>query len=87
MQVVAAEAEVGKAERGLLNSVFHLGESEVHELMVPRVDIVGIEQSTPRSEVLDRVRSAQHSRVPVFEETVDEIVAHLIASVHLPDHR
>jgi len=41
---------------------------------VPRVDIVGIEQSTPWSEVLDRVRSAQHSRVPVFEETVDEIV-------------
>jgi len=43
MQVVAAEAEVSKEERGLLNSVFRLGDTEVHELMVPRADMVGLD--------------------------------------------
>jgi CBS domain containing-hemolysin-like protein len=56
----------------------------VEEVMVPRVDIVGIEQETPWSEMLDRVRSAQHSRVPVFEETVDEIVGILYVKDLLP---
>jgi len=52
--------------------------------MVPRVDIVGIEQDTPWSEMLDRVRSAQHSRVPVFEDTIDEIVGILYVKDLLP---
>lgn len=77
--VINTEADVSLDERDLLLGVFDFGETTAEEVMVPRVDIVGIEQSTPWSEVLDRVRSAQHSRVPVFEETVDEIVGILYA--------
>lgn len=84
MQVVAAEAEVGKAERGLLNSVFHLGESEVHELMVPRVDIVALDRETPWSEVVDRVRSSEHARIPVFRESIDDVIGILFAKDLLP---
>ena len=47
--------------------------------MVPRVDIVGLEHETPWSEVLDHFRSEQHSRVPVFEESIDEIIGILYA--------
>jgi CBS domain containing-hemolysin-like protein len=57
----------------------------VHEIMVPRVDIVGIERETPWSEVLDRVRSSEHSRVPVYDETIDEIVGILYAKDLLGD--
>ena len=84
MQVVAAEAEVGKAERGLLNSVFHLGESEVHELMVPRVDIVALDREAPWSEVVDRVRSSEHARIPVFRESIDDVIGILFAKDLLP---
>lgn len=77
--VINTEADVSRDERDLLLGVFDFGETTADEVMVPRVDIVGIERGTPWSEVLDRVRSAQHSRVPVFEETVDEIVGILYA--------
>lgn len=84
MQVVAAEAEVTKEERGLLNSVFRLGETEVHELMVPRVDMVGLDRETPWSEVVDRVRSSEHARIPVYRETIDDVIGILFAKDLLP---
>lgn len=77
--VINTEADVSRDERDLLLGVFDFGETTAEEVMVPRVDIVGLELDTPWSEVLDRVRSEQHSRVPVFEETVDEIVGILYA--------
>ena len=72
-RVVAAEPQVSAEARTLLDGVFSLGETEVREVMVPRVDLVAIEWGAPWSEVLDRIRSAGHSRYPVYEETVDEL--------------
>jgi CBS domain containing-hemolysin-like protein len=83
-EVVAAEAEVSLAEEELIHGVFSLGETEVHEIMVPRVDIVGIDATTPWSEVLDRIRSSEHARFPVFRETLDEVSGILYAKDVLP---
>ena len=73
-----------RAEETLIHGVFSLGDTAVHEVMVPRVDIVGIERETPWSEVLARVRSSEHARFPVFEDTLDEIVGILYAKDLLP---
>ncbi len=76
-QVVAAEAEeygVSRREAALMRGAFTLGETEVREIMVPRVDIVGVELDTPWSEVVDRARSAEHARIPAYHETLDDIV-------------
>ena len=78
-EVVAAEADVSSAEEELLHGVFSLGETEVREIMVPRVDIVGIAATTPWSEVLDRVRSSEHARFPVYDETLDNVLGVLYA--------
>jgi CBS domain containing-hemolysin-like protein len=78
-EVVASEAEVTRDEAALLHGVFSLGDTEVHQVMVPRVDIVGIELEMPWSQVVDRVRSSEHSRFPVYEEELDEIVGVLYA--------
>ena len=78
-EVITSEADVTGDERDLLLGIFDFGETTAEEVMVPRVDIIGIEKETPWSEVVDRVRSAQHSRVPVFEETADEIIGVLYA--------
>lgn len=83
-EVITSEPDVTGDERELLLGVFEFGETTAEEVMVPRVDIVGIERDTPWSEMLDRVRSAQHSRMPVFEETVDEIVGILYVKDLLP---
>jgi CBS domain containing-hemolysin-like protein len=83
-EVVAAEADVSSAEEELIHGVFSLGETEVKEIMVPRVDIVGIDATTPWSEVLDRVRSSEHARFPVFRDTLDEVTGILYAKDILP---
>jgi len=61
-------------ERDMLHSVFTLGEKKVHEVMVPRTDIVAIDVNTPPQEVLESVVSAGHSRIPVFEGSSDQII-------------
>lgn len=83
-EVVAAEADVGAAEEELLHGVFSLGDTKAEEIMVPRVDVVGIEKTTPWSEVLDRVRSSEHARFPVFDDTLDNVVGILYAKDLLP---
>jgi CBS domain containing-hemolysin-like protein len=83
-QVVAAEADVSRDEQALLHGVFSLTDTSVRDIMVPRVDIVGIELGTPWSEVVDRVRSSEHARFPVFGETLDDITGILYAKDLLP---
>ncbi|MGQ0647521.1 MAG: hemolysin family protein [Gemmatimonadaceae bacterium] len=83
-QVVASEAEVSKDQEVLLKGVFRLGQTAVHELMVPRVDIVAIDRDAPWSEVVDRVRSSEHARLPVFADTIDNVIGILFAKDLLP---
>jgi CBS domain containing-hemolysin-like protein len=78
-EVVAAEAEAGGGDRVLVHGVFSLRDTRVDAIMIPRVDIVGIDLDTPWSEVADRVRSAQHARVVVFDGSLDEPVGVLYA--------
>ncbi|HSW95357.1 MAG TPA: hemolysin family protein, partial [Patescibacteria group bacterium] len=61
-------------ERDMLHSVFALGDKQVHEVMVPRTDIVAIDVNTPPQEVLDSVVRAGHSRIPVYEGSSDQII-------------
>jgi len=85
-EVVAAEAEAAPDSPAsvLLHGVFSLGDTDVQAIMVPRVDIVGIERETSWSEVVDKVRSARHARLPVYDGTIDEIVGVLYAKDLLP---
>jgi putative hemolysin len=83
-QVVASEAEVSKEQEVLLNGVFRLSQTTVHELMVPRVDIIAVDREAPWSEVVDRVRSAEHARLPVYQDTIDNIVGIIFAKDILP---
>jgi CBS domain containing-hemolysin-like protein len=75
---------VSKDQEVLLNGVFALGDTEVHEIMVPRVDIVAIDRDSPWSEVVDRLRSSEHARLPVYVESIDNIQGVLYAKDMLP---
>jgi CBS domain containing-hemolysin-like protein len=83
-QVVAAEADVSLDQKQLLNGVFRLAQTEVHEIMVPRVDVVAIDKAAPWAEVVERVRNSEHSRLPVYTESIDNIVGVLYAKDMLP---
>jgi putative hemolysin len=77
--VVPHGPQTPREQRAILRRVFSLGEIEVQEVMVPRVDIVGVERATPWSEVVDRVRTSQHARLPVYDDTLDHVVGILYA--------
>jgi putative hemolysin len=83
-EVVESEADVTRDEAVLLRGVFSLGDTAVQDIMVPRVDITGIDRQTTWSEVVDRVRSARHARLIVFDGTLDEVVGVLYAKDLLP---
>jgi putative hemolysin len=83
-QVVASEADVTRDEQAILAGVFSLGDTLVHEIMVPRVDVVAVDRETPWADVVARVRSSEHSRLPVFSDTIDEVVGVLYAKDLLP---
>ncbi len=78
-QVVEAEPTVSLVTRDLLLGVFEFGETTVSDVMVPRVDMVAVDRDTPWNEVVDRLHSAHHSRVPVYVDTVDDVVGILYA--------
>lgn len=83
-QVVAAEAEVTAEEQVLLNGVFRLAQTEVHDLMVPRIDVTAIDSRAAWREVVEHVRASEHSRLPVYSASIDNVVGVLYAKDLLP---
>ena len=65
-------AEFTPQERAILKNVLALHDVKVADVMVPRADIVALAIETPLREVLDLFRTAGHSRLPVYEETLDD---------------
>jgi CBS domain containing-hemolysin-like protein len=61
-------------ERIMLANLLKFGELRVKDVMVPRADIVAVEESTPLAELIMQFREAQHSRLVVYRETLDDPV-------------
>jgi len=64
-------------EREMIARVFELGETVVREIMVPRIDMVALEESLSLSEVLRVVRTEGHSRLPVYRGSIDQVIGFL----------
>ncbi len=71
-------------EEQMINAVIELGDRRVHEVMVPRTAIVGLPSTATMEEAIDKVVEEGHSRVPVYEESVDEVIGILYAKDLLP---
>lgn len=71
-------------EEQMIGAVLELGQRRVHEVMVPRIDIVGLPDSASLDEVVDTIVREGHSRIPVYEGSVDRIFGILYAKDLLP---
>ncbi len=71
-------------EEQMINAVIELGGRRVHEVMVPRVSIVGIRADATFEEAIDIVVEEGHSRIPAYENSLDEVVGILYAKDLLP---
>jgi CBS domain containing-hemolysin-like protein len=64
---------ISRQEGELIESIFEFRDTLVREIMVPRLEMVGIEINTPVDQVISLVLSCGHSRLPVFEGDIDHI--------------
>jgi putative hemolysin len=71
-------------EEQMINAVIELGERRVHEVMVPRVAIAAVDADATLEEAIDLVVEVGHSRIPVYHDSIDEIVGILYAKDLLP---
>jgi putative hemolysin len=74
VDVGASEGVVEREEREMIHKVFELEDTLVRSVMVPRTDMFCLDVETPRGEILPALRENLHSRVPVYEGSIDVIV-------------
>ena len=71
-------------EEQMIHAVIELGDQRVHEVMVPRIAMVTLTTSAKMEAAIDTIIEQGHSRIPVYEDTIDEIVGILYAKDLLP---
>jgi putative hemolysin len=71
-------------EEQMINAVIELGDRRIHEVMVPRIAITALPATATFDQAIDKVIDEGHSRVPVYENSVDEVVGILYAKDLLP---
>lgn len=73
------EGLVNEEESEMIRSIFSLGTTIVREIMVPRTEMACVKVEASVRELLDTIIACGHSRIPVYEETVDNIIGLLYA--------
>jgi CBS domain containing-hemolysin-like protein len=63
----------------MIVSIFRLGDTLVREIMVPRIDVLALDVTTQIDQAMDALQQSGHSRVPVFKDSVDNIIGLLYA--------
>ena len=74
--IVESEGESGvleEGEREMIEGVFGFHDRIVREVMIPRVDMVAIDQSASLKDLIDLIRDKGHSRLPIYRESLDHI--------------
>jgi CBS domain containing-hemolysin-like protein len=64
--------ELSPQERRMLSNLLNFGELRVGDVMVPRADIVAVEEQTSIKDLIESLRREQHSRLPIYRETLDD---------------
>ena len=68
------EEGLEKEEQQMILNIFDFVETPVREIMTPRVDMCAIDVDTPLADLVKVLNSERHSRLPVYKDTMDNIV-------------
>ncbi len=74
MSATAEAAALDGSSQDLLRSIIEFSDTVIREIMVPRTEMVGLGATASPEDVRRTVVEAGHSRIPVYEETLDQIV-------------
>ena len=73
------EGVIEEEEREMIHGIFEMGDMRVREVMVPRTDLVAIEVNQPVERAVELVTKHGHTRIPVYEGSLDHIIGVLYA--------
>lgn len=79
VEVGQPEGSLEKGEREMIFSIFQFGDTLAKDIMVPRIDVLALDINTTLGEARSMFVHVGHSRVPVYEDTVDNVVGLLYA--------
>ena len=80
----ADDEVIGADEREMIDGILSLEEMTVRDIMVPRLDIVAVDRMVAPRELIDIITKAGHSRVPVYQGSIDRILGVLYVKDLLP---
>lgn len=73
------EGVIEEEEREMIHSIFAFDDTIVREVMIPRIDIFALEVDTSLEAVWDLIIENGHSRIPIYRESIDNIIGLLYA--------
>ena len=74
LDTVEDEGVIDEEKYDLLQSAFDFSEVQAYEIITPRVDMTAINAKGDRAEMLDLILDSIHSRIPVYQDTIDNII-------------
>lgn len=74
VEVGQANGVFNETEKEMINSIFEFDDILASEIMIPRTDVYFIDIDASVAEYLDELLSTKHSRIPVYEEDIDNII-------------
>ncbi len=78
-QVSSEDNILEKDEREMIHGVLELGGTAAKEIMVPRINMIGVATGTALPEVIDIIKRSGHSRLPLYDDSLDDIKGILYA--------
>ena len=70
---------IDEGEEEIIKNIIEISETEVREVMTPRVDMAAVAITAPPEKVVELILSSGHSRIPVYANTIDNVVGILHA--------
>ena len=71
-------------ESNMIHSIFDFKDKTVHEIMIPRVDMIALPTDATIDVIMDLIKDQQYSKIPIFKESVDNIKGILYAKDLIP---
>jgi len=72
-----AHGVLNKKEKEMINSIMEFDEKVAKEIMTPRINVFAIDIAEPKEEYLEELLKTKYTRIPVYEEDVDNIIGML----------
>jgi len=74
LDTVEDEGIIDEEKCDLLQSAFEFDDVQAYEIITPRVDMIAIDAESDRAEMLEQILSSPYTRIPVYKDTIDNII-------------